>query len=648
MSRASLLALGLVVLLAPIARASPIPLVLSHSGYLLDASDRPLSDLALGMTFRLYDQDAPVGSQILVWSASCTVAVRNGYYGALLGGASCGAGLDTSHLPIDAARYLEVSVGPAALLPRLRVTSAPSAAVAARSLDTEALKTALATPGTINAEANPVDWSVLKNVPANIAAGRGETYTAGGGLALTGTAFGIAPGGVTSDRLASDAASLVKVSGGALEVVAGGIVSTGSIAATGAGSRFVGDGSGLSNVPASAVTGLDSFAPAAHTHAPADVTGLSSALDGKAAVSHAHAIADVTGLQAALNGKLSTESDPKVGAMSNGKWCTASGGQVTCTSDAPTTTGAQATAGTAASVSCSGATVGAFWFDTGASVLKICNGVTYASVSTVAAPPAAPGAPTVSAANGSLAVSWTAVSGAASYEIGYQAGSVVDASATLVPVASGVSATISGLTNGTTYAVAVRSVVSGWFSAWSVAVQGTPQLQLFVPTQALATHLTSLGYTDRGIFKGNVLATANVGAGTEHVYVFFDASGNQVGASRLSGSYSVITERPHPLDAGYNSFTGLYYWNGSSWATKSWARSFCLSGDGTNGTTSTLWISCPGTNNPETTNWAVLFAGSANWGGWRLAFSDAAGLMAYVISANATGNDVSVRVFSKS
>ena len=50
-------------------------------------------------------------------------------------------------------------------------------------------------------------------------------------------------------------------------------------------------------------------APAVHTHAISDVTGLQAALDGKqaagsyAASSHTHAISEVTGLQTALDGK---------------------------------------------------------------------------------------------------------------------------------------------------------------------------------------------------------------------------------------------------------------------------------------------------------------------------------------------------------
>lgn len=77
---------------------------------------------------------------------------------------------------------------------------------------------------------------------------------------------------------------------------------TTSLTSNAASLKFVG-----ANVTATAVgdavTVTFDAAPAAHTHAIADITGLQTALDGKAAASHGHAIADVTGLQDALNAK---------------------------------------------------------------------------------------------------------------------------------------------------------------------------------------------------------------------------------------------------------------------------------------------------------------------------------------------------------
>jgi hypothetical protein len=51
-----------------------------------------------------------------------------------------------------------------------------------------------------------------------------------------------------------------------------------------------------------------SYATTVHSHAIADVTGLQTAIDGKAATSHTHALADVTGLVTALAGKQASGS----------------------------------------------------------------------------------------------------------------------------------------------------------------------------------------------------------------------------------------------------------------------------------------------------------------------------------------------------
>lgn len=55
-----------------------------------------------------------------------------------------------------------------------------------------------------------------------------------------------------------------------------------------------------------AVADLSAYAPASHTHAISNVTGLQTALDGKAASAHNHAISNVIGLQTALDEKATT------------------------------------------------------------------------------------------------------------------------------------------------------------------------------------------------------------------------------------------------------------------------------------------------------------------------------------------------------
>lgn len=58
------------------------------------------------------------------------------------------------------------------------------------------LRTELSTPGTANDPGNPVDWTRLKNIPADLQDGDMDTtYSAGTGLSLTGTVFSTVFGG---------------------------------------------------------------------------------------------------------------------------------------------------------------------------------------------------------------------------------------------------------------------------------------------------------------------------------------------------------------------------------------------------------------------------------------------------------------------
>ena len=86
----------------------------------------------------------------------------------------------------------------------------------------------------------------------------------------------------------------------------------------------------------------------------------------------------------------------------------------------------------------------------------------------VAPAPSAPAAPQVTAGDTELSVSWSAVSGATSYELVYN---TVDSSEGATAYANnpivGTSASITGLTNDTTYYVFVRAVNSGGSSAYS-------------------------------------------------------------------------------------------------------------------------------------------------------------------------------------
>lgn len=81
----------------------------------------------------------------------------------------------------------------------------------------------------------------------------------------------------------------------------------------------------------------------------------------------------------------------------------------------------------------------------------------------------------VRSGDGQLTATWNAVGGAASYELAYQAGTEFDPNAATIVAETGTSRVLTGLTNGQTYTLAVRSVFGGTKSGWSATVQGTPQ-----------------------------------------------------------------------------------------------------------------------------------------------------------------------------
>jgi len=80
--------------------------------------------------------------------------------------------------------------------------------------------------------------------------------------------------------------------------------------------------------------------------------------------------------------------------------------------------------------------------------------------------------PTLTAGNGQLSVTWTAIAGAEQYEVFYGTG--VNPPQTASRTVTVASATITGLTNGTTYNVWVRGKNSNGYSTMSDSVSGKP------------------------------------------------------------------------------------------------------------------------------------------------------------------------------
>lgn len=114
------------LLIAGAARAS-VDVTLAHSGYLLDASDNPVSGVRT-MSFTLYET---ASSAQPIWSSgACAVTVDGGFYSVVLGGDGCGTGLTSAHVAHGSPRHLLVTVDSVPMQPRLEVSALPVARVA--------------------------------------------------------------------------------------------------------------------------------------------------------------------------------------------------------------------------------------------------------------------------------------------------------------------------------------------------------------------------------------------------------------------------------------------------------------------------------------------------------------------------------------
>jgi len=172
------------VLLVTLPAAGQMPQKMNYQVMLTDNSDQPLADQAVTLVFRIYNSD--IGG-VMLWNETHVTATNS------IGVVSVVLGTTT---PLQANSFIqplwmEVEVDSETLSPRRELVSAPYALHAS---DSDKLGGSPASyyvfgedlfvPGVINTPTNPVDWTMLKNVPAGFADGADDVGGAGDGHSL--------------------------------------------------------------------------------------------------------------------------------------------------------------------------------------------------------------------------------------------------------------------------------------------------------------------------------------------------------------------------------------------------------------------------------------------------------------------------------
>jgi len=174
----------LVLLLSSVSAVAAVPAQVNYQVMLTDDADNPISNDTLPVTFRVFD-DPDAGTQL--WDEAHSVETNGiGVATVVLGETNPLDGLDFNQ-PL----WLEVVVDGQVMSPRRAFLAVPYAMQAVNASElggtsageylTEAESGA---SGTVNAPDNPLDWTMLKSVPAGFADGVDDVGGAGDGHSL--------------------------------------------------------------------------------------------------------------------------------------------------------------------------------------------------------------------------------------------------------------------------------------------------------------------------------------------------------------------------------------------------------------------------------------------------------------------------------
>lgn len=177
------LALAGVLIGMPGWAAAQAPPQMPVQGFLTDAAGVPV-DGDEAITFRLFDADV---DGTMLFEETQSVMVEEGYFTAYLGDT---ASLDLAIFRDTSPTYIEVVIGGTALAPRIQLATVPYAAYAAHAGTAASLDGMAASDFAGSSHGHA--FSELSGVPAGLADGDDDTtYSAGAGLALTGTTFSL-------------------------------------------------------------------------------------------------------------------------------------------------------------------------------------------------------------------------------------------------------------------------------------------------------------------------------------------------------------------------------------------------------------------------------------------------------------------------
>jgi len=162
--------------------------------------------------------------------------------------------------------------------------------------------------------------------------------------------------------------------------------------------------------------------------------------------------------------------------------------------------------------------------------------------------PAAPGMATVTISESSLSLSWSAVSGATSYQVWYNTTNTTSGAVQSGGDIAATSHAIAGLNNGTTYYIWLKAKNSAGTSGFGISSSGTPQTSITAPAAPGMATVT--------ISESSLSLSWSAVSGATSYQVWYSTTNNSSSAVQSGGD---IAATSHTI-TGLNNSTTYYIW----------------------------------------------------------------------------------------